>query len=104
MADLVLVVVPGLGPLAMTPDALRAARVRGREVFGEVDAPTVATDAAAPALVDAADLEGRTGIPATWWMAQARERRVPHQRIGRRVRFDLAEVMASEAVRKRGAL
>ena len=104
MADLVLVVVPGLGPLALSPDALRAARVKGRELVGEVDAPPVAAIAAAPALVDATDLEARTGIPATWWAAMARERRVPHQRIGRRVRFDVAEVMASEAVRKRGVV
>jgi len=103
MTDLVLVVVPGVGPLALTPDALRDARTKGRELLGDIDVPPAAAGVG-PVLVDAADLESRTGIPATWWTAQARERRVPHQRIGRRVRFDVAEVMASEAVRKRGAL
>lgn len=101
MADHVLVVVPGLGPIALTPDALRTARAKGRELLGEEPAAFVGT---APVLLDADQLEKRTGIPASWWMSQARERRVPHQRIGRRVRFDLADVMASDAVRKRGAV
>jgi hypothetical protein len=100
----VVVVVPGLGPLALTPEALRTARAKGLELVGDFDAAVPAATTEAPALLDADQLEARTGIPATWWMAQARERRVPHQRIGRRVRFDFAEVMGSEAVRKRSAV
>jgi len=94
-------VVPGFGPLAMTPEQLRSARAKGRELLGDdAPAPTAATS---PALLTAEQLEESTGIPASWWMSQAREHRVPHQRIGRRVRFVMADVMASDAVRKRGA-
>jgi hypothetical protein len=99
----VVVIVPGLGPIALTPDALRAARVKGRELVGETETTIAPPTTAAPLLVDASQLEERTGIPATWWMAQAREQRIPHQKIGRRVRFRLDEVMACEAVMRRKA-
>lgn len=47
-------------------------------------------------LLDATQLEAVTGVPATWWMAAARSRRVPFRKIGRRIRFVLAEVIACE--------
>lgn len=103
MAELILVVVPGVGPLALAPEALRTALAKGREVLGEPAAGSAPPPADVPQLVDAAALEGRTGIPASWWMAQAREHRVPHVRIGRRVRFDPTEALACDAVRKRAA-
>lgn len=103
MTDLVLVVVPGLGPLALAPDVLRAARAKGREIVGDMDGVPTAVPSA-PALVTAEDLATRTGIPASWWEAQAREQRVPHVRIGRRVRFDEAEALACDAVRRRPAV
>lgn len=34
MAELILVVVPGVGPLALAPEALRTALAKGREVLG----------------------------------------------------------------------
>jgi hypothetical protein len=105
MTDHVLVIVPGLGPLALSPDDLRAARAKGRELASDMEsAPATGNGAESSPLLDAEQLQARTGIPSTWWMAQARERRVPCHRIGRRVRFDYTEVMASDAVRKRGTL
>jgi hypothetical protein len=49
-----------------------------------------------PQLLDAEQLEAVTGVPATWWMAAARSRRIPFRRIGRRVRFVLDEIIACE--------
>lgn len=102
MTSLVLVVVPGIGALALTPEALREAQARGRELLPD---PAGAVQLAAQSrdvLLSPEELEERTGIPARWWLDQAREHRVPHRRIGKRVRFDFAEVMASDAVKRRG--
>jgi hypothetical protein len=95
-ADRVVIPLPGLGTLDLPRDVYERHLVPAQ--------PVAVPGPSALMLVDADQLAKRTGIPASWWMAQARERRVPCQRIGRRVRFDYAEVMASEAVRKRGVL
>jgi hypothetical protein len=55
-------------------------------------------------LVDAECLEQRTGVPKSWWMAQAHSRLIPFRKIGRRVRFDLKEVLGSSAFRCRSNL
>jgi hypothetical protein len=52
-------------------------------------------------VVDADEPQARTGIPASWWMAQARERRVPFRKLGRYVRFDVAEIMSCDAYKRR---
>jgi hypothetical protein len=97
MADLVILVVPGLGVLALAPDALRAALARGRVLLGEPATGAPAAVETVPNLVSAEELERRSGVPANWWMARARERRVPFRKIGRRVRFDPAEALGCEA-------
>lgn len=97
MANQVVVMVPGVGPLALTPEALRNALARGREVLGETASGAPVRAEAAPELVDAAELERRSGIPASWWMARARERRVPFRKVGRYVRFDPVEALGCEA-------
>ncbi len=61
---------------------------------------TTASDSATPALLTADEMAQQTGVPSSWWMTQARERRLPHVRIGRRVRFNAAEVLASETFRR----
>lgn len=95
---------PGIGTLVLTTEELRSARARALELREAVE-PTRTPDPPADAsLVSAEQLQLRTGIPASWWMSQARERRVPHHKVGRYVRFSVAEVMDSPAVRKRGAL
>jgi hypothetical protein len=41
-------------------------------------------------------------VPPSWLLAEARAERVPHIRLGRRVRFDRADLLAWAASRKRG--
>ncbi len=105
---LVVLIVPEVGAIALTPAALHAARALGRSLLGECQsigpASSVAPAASQAALIDAHQLEIATGISAEWWMTAARERRVPHRRIGRKVRFVLEDVLASEAVRSRSSL
>ena len=97
------IVIP-FGPdlLVLTAQELAEARARGRELLGEGEGRTLPTSAPGPSLLDADTLAEATGIPARWWMDQARVHRVPHRRIGKRVRFDLGEVLACDAVARRG--
>lgn len=98
MANIVLIPFPGVGTLALTREQFDAALLAGRELAS----PRPVVDEPLPQrLVDAETLEQTTGVPRSWWMAQARERRIPCRKIGRRVRFVLDEVMASEAFRRR---
>jgi len=46
----------------------------------------------------------RTGVPKSWWMAQARQRQIPFRKFGRRVRFDPKEVLIAPAFRARKPL
>jgi hypothetical protein len=100
MSDIVLIPFPGLGTLAMSRVEFNAALVAGRELGTSAPAtphaPTVPEE-----LVDAECLEQRTGVPKSWWMAQARERRIPFRKIGRRVRFQPQEVLTSEVFRRK---
>jgi excisionase family DNA binding protein len=45
-------------------------------------------------LVDANAAAKLLGVPPSWLLAQARERRVPHHKLGHYVRFDLDELIA----------
>ena len=44
-------------------------------------------------LLDANAAARLLGVPPRWLLAQARDRRVPHQRLGRYVRFDPDELI-----------
>lgn len=79
--------------LALTPDQLEAARQRGREIMrpAETHVPHPQDDP----IFDADGMEARTGIPASWWLEQARRGEVPHIRAGKYVRFRLNETLAS---------
>lgn len=91
MSEHILIPLPGLGTLALP-----------REVFEEhLLKPSTATAKSPSELVDADELQARTGIPASWWMTQARERRLPFRKMGRYVRFDIAEVMSCDAYKRR---
>jgi excisionase family DNA binding protein len=46
------------------------------------------------ALVDSKTVALELGVPHTWVEAQARAGAIPHVRLGRYVRYDLAEVRA----------
>lgn len=43
-----------------------------------------------PRLLTAQEAADLFGVPASWMLAQARANRVPHQRLGKYVRFDPA--------------
>ena len=45
-------------------------------------------------LVDANQAAKLLGVPPSWLLAQARERKVPHHKLGHYVRFDLDELIA----------
>lgn len=92
IGDRVLLPLPGLGTLDLPRELFERHLVKPAEV---------APERTAAELVDAADLERRSGIPASWWMAQARERRVPFSKIGRYVRFDPREALECEAFKRR---
>jgi hypothetical protein len=100
MPDIVLIPFPGLGTLAMTRDQFNSALAAGREM-GTPAAATPSQSAPSDELVDADCLEQRTGVPKSWWMAQARIGRIPFRKIGRRVRFDPKEVLNSSAFQRR---
>lgn len=95
MADLILIPFPGLGTLAMSKEQFDAALAAGNSLAAAQQTTTRATPT--EGLVDAQSLEQRTGVPASWWMAQARKGCIPFRKIGRRVRFDAHEVMNSSA-------
>jgi hypothetical protein len=92
MSDLVLIPFPGLGTLALSKEQFDAALAAG-DALSRGSAPAVPVP---EELVDAESLERRTGVPASWWMAQARKGSIPFRKIGRRVRFDAHEVIHSE--------
>jgi hypothetical protein len=45
-------------------------------------------------LVDAEDAAKLLGVPATWLLTQARAQRIPHQKLGHYVRFDIDRLIA----------
>ena len=45
-------------------------------------------------LIDAKAASRLLGVPHTWLLAQARERRIPHHRLGHYVRFDPEDLRA----------
>jgi hypothetical protein len=51
--------------------------------------------------MSAEEMESATGVPASWYATQARERRIPFRKIGRYVRFDYSELVSSEAFQRR---
>jgi hypothetical protein len=92
--DRIVLPLPGIGTLELPADIYEQHLVRA----------TAAVPAARETeseLVDAEQLEERTRIPASWWMSQARERRIPFRKFGKYVRFNLEEVLACDAYQRR---
>jgi hypothetical protein len=91
MSERILIPLPGLGTLELP-----------REVFDQhLLKPQTPVSTSPSELLDADQLEEHTGIPAGWWMTQARERRLPFRKLGRYVRFELSEIMSCDAYRRR---
>jgi excisionase family DNA binding protein len=71
-------------PTHAQPAPTRGARDRLRGARG--------VSATSP-LVDANEAAKLLGVPPSWLLAQARERKVPHHKLGHYVRFDLDELI-----------
>ena len=94
MADRVLIPLPGVGTLSLDREVYEAALI-------PIAAPAASAVPPVAKLLSAEEMESATSIPASWFATQARERRIPFRKLGRYVRFDLAEVMASEPLQRR---
>jgi predicted DNA-binding transcriptional regulator AlpA len=104
--NLVLVAVPGLGVLAREVKALSTALAEGAKLCASSGAAAPQAPAPSPAgtfprLLSAKEMEAATGVPASWFAAQARERRIPFRKIGRYVRFSLEEIQGYEGFQRR---
>jgi hypothetical protein len=99
MADRILIALPDGRWLALDHATFTEALAAGAELMSP---PSPATPPVAPAkLLSAEDMESATGIPASWYSTQARERRIPFRKLGRYVRFNFDEVMSSDALQRR---
>ena len=94
MSDVVLIPLPGVGTLELPREVYEQHLVRPADLVPAM--PPIAAE-----ILDADQLEARTGVPASWWMTQARERRIPFHKFGRYVRFNLAELSQCDAYRRR---
>src|SRR5580658_3239126 len=94
MSERVLIPLPGVGTLSLTREAYEAALI-------PIAAPAPPAAAPSAKLLSAEEMEAATSIPASWYATQARERRIPFRKLGRYVRFDFDEVMASEPLQRR---
>ena len=77
--------------LALTHEQYRAALTRGRELVPAAIAEQGAL--VVEEILDAEGMQGRTNIPASWWLEQARKGEIPHLRAGKYVRFELQKTL-----------
>jgi excisionase family DNA binding protein len=92
-ADRVIVVVPGLGTLALEVETYRRALAEGAALVG---APITAMADDEPVL-DAEQLASALSLPQTWVEQAAREKRIPSIQAGRWRRFKRSAVEAALA-------
>lgn len=78
--------------LALSREQFEEARQRGQEIMPQAGRQDVATQH--DEILDADGMEKRTGIPATWWLENARRGSIPHLRAGKYVRFVLTDAIA----------
>jgi len=88
-------------PLALTDEEFEAARLRGLKLMSLPAAGAASPAAGADEILDAAGMERRTDVPATWWAQAAREGTVPHLRWGKYVRFVLREALEATKEKRR---
>ena len=85
--------------LALAPDAFRAALEAGAALVPST--LRLAGPELTQRLLSAEELERSTGVPASWFATQARERRIQFRKFGRYVRFSFEEIMACDAFKRR---
>jgi hypothetical protein len=95
MADRVLVLVPGLGALALAPDVYREALAEGSALIPAQGAPGATRTRAPeePVLVDAKTLGRLTTTAPSWWEAAARDTDCPSLFVGRVRRFNVTDCL-----------
>ena len=98
--DPLYIVTLGTLTLALNEEEFRRALVRAEQIVGPPKMTTSAQAVWSEPWLDAAQIEERTGIPASWWLEAARRDDVPHIRAGKYVRFLLTE--AAKALKQRG--
>jgi excisionase family DNA binding protein len=76
---------PARGTIRTAPGPTLGARERLKQAR--------AVSAGSP-LVDAEDAAKLLGVPPTWLLTQARAGRIPHQKLGHYVRFDIDRLIA----------
>ena len=97
------VIIPCNGRWLVLPEEqFREALARGQTVFGHVLAHA---DPETPPerVLDAKGMEAATKIPASWFLEQARQGKIPHVRGGKYVRFKIGEVLEALSVHPRHA-
>jgi len=84
--------------LALPQEQFQEALKRGRELMpNQLPNTPVHTD---DRIVDAEGAAAITGVPATWFLEQARQEGIPHLRFGKYVRFRLSEALEAAMVRR----
>lgn len=98
-SDRVVLVPFGENMLAFTLDQFTEALERGRSLAPSSAQPeTTTTD---DRIVDAEGAASETGVPATWFLEQARRNTIPHLKFGKYVRFRLSEVLEAVTTNRR---
>jgi hypothetical protein len=79
--------------LALSLLQFREALDHGQEIARPTQESQQTPVTAEDRVLDAQGMEAATGVPATWFLDQARRRKIPHMRAGKYVRFHLGEVL-----------
>lgn len=101
MSDRLLVVVPGLGVLALEPETFREALAAGTAAVGITTARDPSSDG--ESLLEAEELAAALKLPQTWIEQKAREGVIPSIQAGRWRRFRRSEVERALAANGNGA-
>lgn len=80
--------------LVLSDDQLKQALARGEDLFPRAEQQQ---GSSSERILDAEGMAEITQIPASWFLEQARRKQIPHLRVGKYVRFALAETL--EALR-----
>jgi excisionase family DNA binding protein len=81
-----------VGWIALTPEALREAQLRARELVGVHRPEAPAADVGG--LVSAEEAARALAVDASWLLRSARRREIPFAKVGKYVRFDLKDLRA----------
>lgn len=76
--------------LGLSVEQLAAALEAGAGAMPTTAAPLAANGHDPHALCTAEQMAERSGVPASWWLKMARERKIKHQLCGKYVRFNPA--------------